>query len=125
MYQDQISPGSKSLKQSDKEKRAKPRISVGAIPVEIFDTDGVTILGIGYISNLGINSAGLDTTVNLSRNQEFFMRFTVKKNCIINVWVIVERIVHEDQKKYYGVKFTKTDIVNENDLKEFLEKKIK
>jgi hypothetical protein len=123
MHQDKISPEPKGVKQP--EKRGKPRYAIGTIPVEIYDTDGLTILGMGYISNLGINSAGLDTTVNLSRNQQFYMRFPLEKNSIVNVWVTVARIVHDEQKKYYGVQFTKTDILNENNLKEFLEKKFK
>lgn len=107
------------------DRRSVPRITTSGIPVEIYDEDGLTILGIGYILNLGINCAGLETTVNLARNQDFFMRFLVESKYLVHVWAKIVRVVLEDRKKYYGVRFSKIDLLHERDLKRFLMQKLR
>jgi hypothetical protein len=93
--------------------------------VEIYDKDGISILGVGELVNLGINCAGLNTTVRLKKEQEFFMRFFLEKKYLMNVWAKVIRVVLKEKKKFYGLRFTKTDILHEKDMKIFLEQKLK
>lgn len=106
------------------EKRSTPRVGVDKIPVEIYESDGISILGIGYLMNLGINCAGLETTLNMQKNQEFFMRFLLERKYLINVSARIMRKVLKESSKYYGLQFIKTDILHEKDLKLFLEKKL-
>jgi len=105
------------------EKRSVPRVNT-SIPVEIYDEKDNNLLGVGHMWNLGINCAGLDTTLTLVKEQNFFMRFLVRKKFLINVWAKVVRIVDEDRKRYYGVKFSKIDFLNKENLHQYIDLKI-
>ncbi|MCB4790463.1 MAG: PilZ domain-containing protein [Elusimicrobia bacterium] len=124
MYKDSDPEDQEQMKSEAKERRKTQRIEVKNIPVEIFDADGLTILGVGQIANLGINCAGLYSTINFAVNTNFAIRFILEGRYVLNIYATVARVVEKERKKYYGIRFNKVDFLQEENLKEFLEKKL-
>jgi len=105
---------------SSDERRSTPRAETGEMPVELYGEDPTLLLGIGYLVNLGINCAGIDTTVPLKRLQKFQMRFLVDKKYLVSVQAQVVRIVVKERKRYFGVQFLRTDVLHEKEFLEFI-----
>ncbi len=105
------------------ERRSVPRIA-GDIATELYDVKGSQLLGIGHIWNIGINCAGLETTVAMVTGSKFSFRFLLDKKYIINVSATVIREEKRERKRYFGVVFDKIDFLGVNQLQEFIQQQI-
>ena len=86
------------------ERRRFPRYGCDFL-AEIYETDAVTLLGIGNILNIGKNCAGLETIVPFLVGQRFFVRFLDQQRRQIAVEAIVRRLELHGLKRYYGIEF--------------------
>lgn len=101
------------------ERRRFPRYRCDFVG-EIYDTDNVTLLGIGKIVNIGKNCAGLQTIVPFLVGQKFFVRFLDEKRKEIKVEVVVRRLELHGPSRYYGVEFLSVEEKSDKNLLEVI-----
>jgi hypothetical protein len=107
-----------------RENRSTLRIRA-VMPVEVYDAAGLVLYGIGKLYDIGINCAGVETSVVMTKGQLCHLRFMLEKKYLIDASARIMRLGNRASKRYYGVKLENVDLMQVEDLKKFIERKIK
>ena len=101
------------------DRRNKPRIKT-EIKVDIFSDNEIVLTGTGKILDMGINSAGIETLLDMDEGKQFSMRFLLEEKYLVNVRAEVVRKVKKDPRKLYGVVFSKIDMMDKKNISDFI-----
>ena len=101
------------------DRRNKPRIKT-EIKVDIFSDNEIVLTGTGKILDMGINSAGIETLLDMDEGKQFSMRFLLEEKYLVNVRAEVVRKVKKDPRKLYGVVFNKIDMMDKKNIGDFI-----
>jgi len=107
-----------------RENRTAPRVK-SVIPIEVYDGDGLVLLGIGKLYDIGENCAGIETNVVMNKEHVFHLRFLLERKFLIDAKAKVVRITNRASKRYYGVIFKTVDLMHADNLKQYIDKKMK